>query len=96
MKKPYDLSKRTFQAIFPGRHGLAGEKVEAEITDIITDAVASKPELIDAPEAAQIMGITLQAFQQRVQRGKIPRNAIVRTGRRVQFVRSRLPGVTSK
>lgn len=49
--------------------------------------------LIDAPEAARLMGITLMAFQQRVQRGKIPRSAIIRSGRRVQFVRARLPGI---
>ncbi len=52
--------------------------------------------LIDAPEAAHLMGILLMCFQQRVQRGRIPRHAIVRTGRRVQFVRARLPGMSSK
>lgn len=48
--------------------------------------------LVDAPRAARIMGISIQAFRQRVQRGQIPRRAIVRTGRRTQFIRARLPG----
>lgn len=54
------------------------------------------PHLVDAPAAAEIMSIKLQAFQQRVQRGQIPRNAIVRTGRRVQFIPSKLPGAPTK
>jgi len=41
--------------------------------------------LIDAPAAARVLGITEDAFRSRLQRGQIPRAAIVRTGRRVQF-----------
>lgn len=52
--------------------------------------------LIDAKEAAALMGINEAAFRQRVQRGQIPRAAIVRTGKRQQFVRSKLPGLGSK
>lgn len=52
------------------------------------------PFVIDAEEAARLMHITLPAFKQRVARGQIPRAAIYRTGRRVQFIRSKLPGAT--
>ena len=56
-------------------------------------AVAGPSVLVDAEEAARLIGITTAAFRQRKQRGQIPRSAIVRAGRRVQFVRSKLPGV---
>jgi hypothetical protein len=56
-------------------------------------AGAAPSVLVDAAEAARLIGIKTPAFRQRVQRGQIPRSAIVLTGRRVQFIRSKLPGV---
>ena len=48
------------------------------------------PRLVDAPGAADILGITEDAFRSRLQRGQIPRAAVVRTGRRLQFRPDRL------
>lgn len=56
-------------------------------------SIQSAPSLlIDYPDAARLLGISVEALQQRVSRGQVPRSAVVRTGRRVQFVRARLPG----
>lgn len=44
--------------------------------------------LIDYPEAAALLGITVYALEKRVARNLIP--GVVRTGRRVQFNRERL------
>ncbi|HXX65852.1 MAG TPA: hypothetical protein VEK07_01640 [Polyangiaceae bacterium] len=66
-------------------------------TSAASPAPASpEPVLIDAPAAARLLGITPLAFRQRVQRGQIPRAAIVRTGRRQQFIRAKLPGLGGK
>jgi hypothetical protein len=46
------------------------------------------PVLIDAEEAAALLGITENALRLRVQRHLVP--GVVRTGRRVQFHRERL------
>lgn len=50
----------------------------------------SLPLLIDYPEAARLLGIEPGALKVRVSDGRIPTNCIKRTGRRVQFIRSRL------
>ncbi len=46
--------------------------------------------LIDAAEAAQILGITEAALRSRLARGEIPNASVKRTGRRVQYIRARL------
>lgn len=66
------------------------------VSPAVPTPTAPEPALIDAPEAARVLGITPLAFRQRVQRGQIPRAAIHRTGRRVQFVRAKLPGLGGK
>lgn len=47
-----------------------------------------EPALVDSPEAARLLGISVDALKWRVANGKIP--GIVRTGRRVQFRREAL------
>lgn len=46
--------------------------------------------LLSAPGAAALMGISVDALRKRVQRGDLPRGAVVYTGRRYQFRRDRL------
>jgi hypothetical protein len=46
--------------------------------------------LIGARDAARILGISVPALRKRVQRGDLPRGAVVYTGRRYQFRRDRL------
>jgi excisionase family DNA binding protein len=41
--------------------------------------------LIDYPEAARLLGISVEALRQRVSSGSIPARCMMRTGRRVQF-----------
>jgi hypothetical protein len=43
------------------------------------------PILVDVAGAARLLGITEHAFRSRLQRGQIPRSAVIRTGRRLQF-----------
>lgn len=43
------------------------------------------PVVVDAPEAARLLGITVNALRLRTQRGQMPAHSIVRTGRRVQY-----------
>jgi predicted DNA-binding transcriptional regulator AlpA len=58
-------------------------------------APAPESDLIDYPEAAQKLGITVNALQKRVARNLIP--GIVRTGTRVQFSRQGLAAyITNK
>lgn len=44
--------------------------------------------LINAPEAARLLGISVDALYMRISRGQVP--GIVKTGRRTQFHRERL------
>lgn len=44
--------------------------------------------LVDAEEAARLLGISVSALEKRVQRNQVP--GVVRTGRRLQFHRERL------
>jgi hypothetical protein len=54
-------------------------------------SVASAPSaLIDADEAAPLIGITEDALWQRKSRGQLPPGSVVQTGRRVQFHREKL------
>jgi hypothetical protein len=69
----------------PDAHMAHEQQLRAELEE--------PPALVDADEAARILGITMLAFRHRVQRGMVPLSAIVRTGRRVQFIRAKLPGV---
>jgi hypothetical protein len=48
------------------------------------------PLLVDYGEAARLLGIEVGALRVRVSGGKVPNSCIKRTGRRVQFIRSRL------
>lgn len=48
---------------------------------------AGAPLLIDATEAATLLGITPMALRKRVSEGRIPARVMVRTGRRIQFRR---------
>lgn len=48
------------------------------------------PLLVDAPEAARLLGITEVALRGRKQRGQLPLGSVVGTGRRVQFRRDKL------
>jgi flagellar biosynthesis/type III secretory pathway protein FliH len=52
----------------------------------------SAPLLVNAREAARLLGITTAALRKRVHPGQVARGAIKFTGRRVQFVRARLVG----
>lgn len=51
---------------------------------------ATESVLIDADEAARLMGISLETFRQRKQRGQLPPGCVVQTGRRVQYHRAKL------
>lgn len=48
------------------------------------------PIFIDYPEVAHLLGISVDALKQRVARGQFPRHAVKRTGRRVQFIRTKV------
>ena len=50
------------------------------------------PLLVNANEAARLLGISTAALRKRVYRGQVARGAIKFTGRRIQFVRARLVG----
>jgi hypothetical protein len=52
----------------------------------------SAPLLVNAHEAARLLGISAAALRKRVHRGQVARGAIKFTGRRIQFVRARLVG----
>lgn len=43
------------------------------------------PVVVDAPVAAKVLGISVNALRIRTQRGQMPAGSVVRTGRRVQF-----------
>lgn len=43
------------------------------------------PVVVDAPEAARLLGTTVDAVRTRTQRGQMPAGSVVRTGRRVQY-----------
>lgn len=69
------------------------EKLVADIAAVVARLVhaadategVSAPVLVDAAEAARILGITVNALRLRTQRGQMPAGSVVRTGRRVQF-----------
>lgn len=48
------------------------------------------PLLINAPEAAHLLGVSIEALKKRTQRYQMPAGSVVYTGRRVQYVRDRL------
>lgn len=52
--------------------------------------VGERSLLIDAPEAARLLGISAEALKKRTQRYQMPAGSVVYTGRRVQYVRDRL------
>lgn len=63
----------------------------AEAATVVGLTTANEPPiLVCYREAARLLGVTVEALAQRVSRGQIPHSCIRRTGRRVQFVRSKL------
>lgn len=65
------------------------ELLKAARTEV-PDKPLPPPLLVNAPEAAHLMGITVEALKKRTQRYQMPAGSVVYTGRRVQYVRDRL------
>lgn len=68
------------------------EQLVADIAAVVARLVAAsemssitEPVVVDAPEAARLLGISVNALRLRAQRGQMPAGSIVRTGRRVQY-----------
>lgn len=56
--------------------------------EAMEQSLRTPPVLIDAPEAARLLGISVDALYMRISRGQVP--GVVKTGRRTQFHRERL------
>jgi len=66
------------------------EPIAQRVVELLNEEALVAPLLVDAAHAARLLGITEDAFRTRLQRGQVPRGAIVRTGGRVQFRPERL------
>jgi predicted DNA-binding transcriptional regulator AlpA len=64
------------------------DKVAAQVLAGWADTRGTAPAIIDIEEAAHLLGISSEALFKRVQRHQVP--GVVRTGRRVQFVREKM------
>jgi hypothetical protein len=53
------------------------------VVPVVVPVPEAEPVLVDYPEAARLLGISLGALEKRVARNRVP--GIVRTGRRIQF-----------
>lgn len=69
------------------REQLVGDIANAVLTLLGASETRSltDPVVVDAREAAHLLGISVNALRLRTQRGQMPAHSIVRTGRRVQY-----------
>lgn len=87
-----ELAKRSAES--RAKFAALREARRAALVADIADAVIARgapmtaSTLVDYPDAAQLLGISVDALKWRVANGKVP--GIVRTGRRVQFRRETL------
>lgn len=80
--------QKKYAVLRQARHEqLIGDIANAVLTLLQASETRSvaDPVVVDAPEAARLLGITVNALRLRAQRGQMPAGSIVRTGRRVQF-----------
>jgi hypothetical protein len=66
------------------------DPIARRVVELLGEEPPIAPKLVDAVRAARLLGITEHAFRTRLQRGQIPRGAVVRTGGRLQFRPDRL------
>jgi DNA-directed RNA polymerase specialized sigma24 family protein len=76
------------------KHAVDAVALADAVADRVLERLAPEqrvePILVDVARAARLLGISVDAFRSRLQRGQIPRAAIVRTGMRLQFRPERL------
>jgi hypothetical protein len=61
------------------------EMVADRVMQRLAPPSVQAPMVVDAAEAARLLGINEKALRTRVQRGQLPRAAVVHVGRRLQF-----------
>jgi hypothetical protein len=66
------------------------DAVATRVAELLRQEQQLAPLLVDVAGAARLLGISEDAFRSRIQRGQIPRAAIVHTGTRLQFRPERL------
>jgi hypothetical protein len=79
------LFARLEGAPVPGDPRALADAVAERVAEFLGREQQLAPILVDVAGAARLLGITGHAFRSRLQRGQIPRAAVVRTGRRLQF-----------
>jgi hypothetical protein len=74
----------------PGDPRALADAVAKRVAELLGREQQLTPVLVDVARAARLLGISVDAFRSRLQRGQIPRAAIVRTGTRLQFLPDKL------
>jgi hypothetical protein len=90
--RPPKTEVDAIRAKYANLRGARREQLVADLADAVVRLMAASetraiagPVVVDAPEAARLLGITVNALRLRTQRGQMPPGSVVRTGRRVQF-----------
>lgn len=87
-KREIEAIQKKYTDLRRARHQqLVGDIANAVLTLLGASETRSStdPVVVDAPEAARLLGISVNALRLRTQRGQMPVGSVVRTGRRVQF-----------
>lgn len=87
-KAEIEAIRKKYADLRRARHEqLVGDIANAVLTLLGASETRSStdPVVVDAPEAAKVLGISVNAVRLRTQRGQMPAGSIVRTGRRVQY-----------
>lgn len=87
-KAEVDATRKKFAELRQARH----EQLVADVANAVVTLLGTSetrfladPVVVDAPEAAKVLGISVNAVRLRTQRGQMPAGSVVRTGRRVQY-----------